>query len=182
MSSFANQVALITGAASGLGLALMKRFLDAGARCVGVDVSAQRIEALKAHFDPERVEFVVGSVADYAVNESAVEAACSRFGGLDVFIGNAGIWDFGISLMDLPEDKIDAAFDEVFSVNVKGYLLGAKASAKALRKSKGSIVFTLSNAALYSGGGGPLYVASKHAGVPAGKCSDPASDARGRSP
>ena len=72
MSSFANQVALITGAASGLGLALMKRFLDAGARCVGVDVSAQRIEALKADFDPERVEFVVGSVADYAVIESAV--------------------------------------------------------------------------------------------------------------
>jgi NAD(P)-dependent dehydrogenase (short-subunit alcohol dehydrogenase family) len=50
-------------------------------------------------------------------------------------------------------------------VNVKGYLLGAKAAHEPLARSHGSIIFTLSNAAFFPGGGGPLYVASKHAGV-----------------
>src|ERR1019366_6766311 len=47
----------------------------------------------------------------------------------------------------------------------KGYLLGAKAALPALVRSRGSMVFTLSNAAFYPGGGGPLYTAAKHAGV-----------------
>ena len=63
----------------------------------------------------------------------------------------------------LPPDAIDAAFDEVFHLNVKGYLLGAKAATDELRKTKGSVIFTVSNAGFWPGGGGPLYVASKHA-------------------
>jgi NAD(P)-dependent dehydrogenase (short-subunit alcohol dehydrogenase family) len=70
-----------------------------------------------------------------------------------------------MSLIDLPPDRVDAAFDELFAVNVKGYLLGAKAAVGPLLQSRGSIIFTLSNAGFYPGGGGPLYTASKHAGV-----------------
>lgn len=164
-SSFKGQTVIVTGAASGLGLALVHRFLAAGACVVGLDLHAERIQEAKLSCDAECTDWVVGSVTDFEVNAAAVELALRRFGGLDVFIGNAGLWDFGMSLMDLPADRIDKAFDEVFAVNVKGYLLGAKAAAPALRASRGSIVFTLSNAALYSAGGGPLYVASKHAGV-----------------
>lgn len=63
-------------------------------------------------------------------------------------------------------ELLEAGFDELFGVNVKGYVLGAKAAIPALQASGGSIVLTLSNASFFSGGGGgPLYVASKHAGV-----------------
>jgi NAD(P)-dependent dehydrogenase (short-subunit alcohol dehydrogenase family) len=62
-------------------------------------------------------------------------------------------------------EEIDRSFDEIFGVNVKGYVLAARAAAEALRASRGSMIFTLSNSAYYAGGGGPLYVASKHAGL-----------------
>ena len=53
----------------------------------------------------------------------------------------------------------------MFGVNVKGYLLGAKAAYRELAKTRGSIIFTVSNAGFYPCGGGPLYTASKHAVV-----------------
>ncbi|MRE27212.1 SDR family NAD(P)-dependent oxidoreductase, partial [Klebsiella quasipneumoniae] len=78
-------------------------------------------------------------------------------------IGNAGIWDHNASLVNTPAETLETGFHELFNVNVLGYLLGAKACAPALIASEGSMIFTLSNAAWYPGGGGPLYTASKHA-------------------
>ena len=63
----------------------------------------------------------------------------------------------------LPVEHISAAFDEIFGLNVKGYLLGAKAALPALRESRGGMIFTVSNAGFWPGGGGPLYTATKHA-------------------
>jgi NAD(P)-dependent dehydrogenase (short-subunit alcohol dehydrogenase family) len=56
-------------------------------------------------------------------------------------------------------------FDSVFAVNVKGYLLGAKAAVPELLRARGSMIFTVSNAGFFPGGGGPVYTASKHAVV-----------------
>lgn len=80
-------------------------------------------------------------------------------------MGNAGVWDFNTRLEKMDLAQLDASFDELFGVNVKGYLLAARAAAEALRASSGSMIFTLSNASFHAGGGGPLYVASKHAGL-----------------
>ncbi len=102
------------------------------------------------------------SIAD---NQRAVDAAVARFGALDCAIGNAGIWDYSTSLDDLPAERIDAAFDELFHVNVKGCLNLAKAALPALVRSAGSLIFTVSNAGFDPAGGGPLYTASKHAVV-----------------
>jgi 2,3-dihydroxy-2,3-dihydrophenylpropionate dehydrogenase len=154
-------VALVTGGGSGLGRAIVDRFLAEGARVGVLEKSADKAKALKG----ERVAVSVGDAASLADNERAVAATLASFGRLDTFVGNAAIWDYGVSLLDLPSDRIDAAFDELFAVNVKGYLLGAKAAARPLIDSRGSIVFTLSNAAFHPGGGGPLYTAAKHAGV-----------------
>jgi Enoyl-(Acyl carrier protein) reductase len=70
-----------------------------------------------------------------------------------------------VPLVDLPEDRIASTFDELFGVNLKGYLLGAKAAYRELAKTRGSIIFTASNAGFYPCGGGPLYTGSKHAVV-----------------
>lgn len=159
------QVAFISGGGSGLGLALVERFLDEGAMGVSVlEKSAEKAAALATRFGG-KVRAVVGDAGQWDGNRSAVEAALGTWGRLDTFIGNAAIWDQNTSLLDLPESAIQAAFDEVFALNVRGYLLGARASAKALIAAQGSMVFTLSNAAFLPGGGGPLYTASKHAGV-----------------
>jgi len=159
-----DKVALVTGGASGLGRAIVERFLEEGARVAILDRSRERTNELAARLGPN-VAAIVGDVTLLADHQRAVAETVSRFGHLDCFVGNAGIWDFNSSLVDLPEDRISEAFDELFAVNVKGYLLGAKAAYKELAKSRGSIVFTVSNAGFYPCGGGPLYTASKHAVV-----------------
>ncbi|GAA3233367.1 3-(cis-5,6-dihydroxycyclohexa-1,3-dien-1-yl)propanoate dehydrogenase [Dactylosporangium siamense] len=158
------QAVLVTGAGSGLGRAIVDRFVAEGARVLAFDRSAEKLTAVKAEH-AAAVEVVAGDVRSPHDNQHAVETAVEAFGRLDTFIGNAGLWDFNGSLLDTPADRLDQGFDELFGVNVKGYLLGAKAAAPALRESGGSVVLTLSNAAFFPAGGGPLYVASKHAGV-----------------
>jgi cis-2,3-dihydrobiphenyl-2,3-diol dehydrogenase len=156
--------AVITGGASGLGRAVAERFIAEGARVVALDRSEARLAELGARH-PTRFNGVVGDVRDIAANRRAVDRAVTDFGHLDVLVANAGIWDYGCSLADLPDDRIDAAFDELIGINVKGYLLAAKAAQRALVASRGAMIFTVSNAGFYPDGGGPLYTASKHAVV-----------------
>ena len=84
---------------------------------------------------------------------------------LPIAIGNAGIWDYSISLVDLPADRLRESFDELFQINVLGYLMLAKAALKPLVESRGSLIFTVSNAGFLPGGGGTLYTGTKHAVV-----------------
>jgi len=164
MPTLDGEVVLISGGASGLGRAIVERFLEEGARLAVLDRSADRLADLaSAHGD--RIEAVVGDVRSLADNQRAVDACVARFGKLDCAIGNAGIWDYSTSLDTLPPEQIDAAFDELFHVNVKGYLLLAKAALPALVRSSGALIFTVSNAGFDPAGGGPLYTASKHAVV-----------------
>ena len=158
MGALDAEAVLITGGASGLGRAVVERFLEEGARVAVLDRTPERLGDLGA-----RVEAIGGDVRSLADNQRAVEAAVARFGKLDCAIGNAGIWDYSRSLDALPPDQLDAAFDEVFHINVKGCLNLAKAALPALVRSAGSLIFTVSNAGFDPSGGGPLYTASKHA-------------------
>jgi len=164
MGALDEEVVLITGGASGLGRAIVERFLDEGAHVAVLDRTPERLAPLLAAAG-DRLEAVGGDVRSLADNRRAVEACARRFGRLDCAIGNAGIWDYSVALDDLAEDRLDAAFDELFHVNVKGYLLLAKAALAELVRSSGSLIFTVSNAGFDPAGGGPLYTASKHAVV-----------------
>ena len=154
--------AIITGGGSGLGLALVHRFVAEGANVGVLERSAEKADKLRAEFG-DAVVVVAGDVTRYRDNVEVVARTVERFGRLDTFVGNAAIWDFSTRLVDMPEDSLDELFDEVFHINVKGYLLGARAAIGELAKTGGSVIFTASNAAFYAGGGGPLYTASKHA-------------------
>jgi len=158
------QSALITGGGSGLGLALVERFLKEGAKVAVLERSPEKCADLLDRFGGE-VVVTQGDVRSADDNRRAVADALERFGSLDTFIGNAAVWDHAASLVDTDIDKLEQGFDELFAINVKGYLLGAKAAAAALIEARGSMIFTLSNSAFYPGGGGPLYTASKHAAV-----------------
>jgi NAD(P)-dependent dehydrogenase (short-subunit alcohol dehydrogenase family) len=155
---------LITGGASGLGRAIVERLLEEGAAVTVLDRTPERLADL-AETQSARLAVIGGDVRSLADNQAAVEAAVTRFGKLDCAIGNAGIWDYSVSLDALPGERLDAAFDELFHINVKGYLHLAKAALPALVRSAGSLIFTVSNAGFDPAGGGPLYTASKHAVV-----------------
>ncbi len=150
----------LTGGGSGLGRALVDRFLAEGARVAVLELSEAKCDELA---DIEGVEVVQGDATDYQANVRVVEVAEQTFGSLDVFVGNAGVWDYGTPLDRLDPEALPQAFDEVFKLNVLGYLLGARASIEALRRTNGSMIFTVSNAGFWPSGGGPLYTGSKHA-------------------
>ena len=159
-----DQVALVTGGGSGIGRGIVARFLAEGARVGVLERFPDRVEQLRADFGTA-VYPVQGDVTRLEDNQRAVTETVRAFGQLDIFVGNAGVFDSFLRFDDLPEDMLSAAFDEQFGVNVKGCLLGAKAALPELMKTEGCMVFTASVAGFNSGGGGVLYTASKHAVV-----------------
>jgi 2,3-dihydroxy-2,3-dihydrophenylpropionate dehydrogenase len=162
MGLLEGRVAVITGGASGLGRAIVRRFIVEGARVAILDRDANAISAASAEFGAD-VVVLRGDVTRLADNEAVVAAAVERFGFVDVFVGNAGLYDDKATLADIPGERLSSAFDELFAVNVKGYLLGAKAALAQLRQRRGSLIFTASISSFYPGFGGILYITAKHA-------------------
>ena len=158
------QVALVTGGGSGIGRAVVARFVEEGARVGVMERVATRADALGREFG-DKVVGIAGDVAQLADNKRAVAETVQAFGRLDVFVGNAGIFDVYAKLAEFDEEKLGRAYDELFGVNVKGVIFGAKAVLPELQKTNGCMVFTASVAGFNSGGGGALYTASKHAVV-----------------
>lgn len=164
MGALTGVVALVTGAGSGIGRAVAQRFVAEGARVAAFDLAADRLQTLQKEVSPD-LAAVVGDVTRWDDNRDAIAAAVARWGRLDCFVGNVGIHDGNRQLENLSEQELRAGFEEIFRVNVLGYLLGAKAAIPELRKSHGNMIFTLSTSSFYTGGGGPLYLASKHAAL-----------------
>ncbi|MGN6218749.1 MAG: SDR family NAD(P)-dependent oxidoreductase [Microbacterium sp.] len=161
-----HDVALVTGAGSGIGRAVALRFLREGAAGVVVfDRDAERLRATVegAGEHRERVLPVAGDVRSPADLEAAVAATVARFGKLDIVVPNAGLWDFQRSVTATPPAQLAAMSEEIFAVNVTGYLLTVAASWRELVSSRGNVVMTLSNASFHVAGGGPVYTAAKHA-------------------
>jgi 2,3-dihydroxy-2,3-dihydrophenylpropionate dehydrogenase len=143
---------------------VVARFLAEGARVGVMERVASRVTQLQRDFG-NAVVVMAGDVTHLDDNQRAVEATVRAFGHLDIFVGNAGVFDRSLSLADFPEEKLSEACDELFGVNVKGCILGAKAALPELLPTAGCMIFTASVAGLNSGGGGALYTASKHAVV-----------------
>lgn len=139
MTRFKDKTVLVTGAASGIGLAATRRFLDEGARVTMLDIDAAALNDAAAQFPADRVLVQVGDTAVQATAAAAVKATVERFGGLHVLINNAGIGSEG----DISQTS-EADFDRVLAVNVAGYFHVAKAALPELVKTRGAIVMTSS--------------------------------------
>jgi meso-butanediol dehydrogenase/(S,S)-butanediol dehydrogenase/diacetyl reductase len=139
MNRFNEKTVIVTGAASGIGLAAARRFLDEGARVVMLDIDADSLNKAAAGLPQDRVLVQVGDTADKQTAAAAVKAAVERFGGLHILINNAGVATEGDIMQTSEED-----FERVMAVNVAGYFHMAKAAMPELVKTRGSIVMTSS--------------------------------------
>lgn len=153
--------ALIVGAGSGIGRAVLDAFLLEGAKVSVLEKDVQKCELISASL-PE-VVVTVGDATTRDANDKAVRRVADAFGGLDVLVNCVGIFDFYRGISDLDADIIDEAFEEIYSVNVKSHIHSVKAALPALRESRGNIVLTESTSAYFPGRGGVLYVSSKFA-------------------
>ena len=139
MNRFNEKTVLVTGAASGIGLAAARRFLDEGARVVMLDIDGDTLKKAAAALPQDRILVHVGDTADKATASASVKAAVERFGGLHILINNAGMATEGDITQTSEED-----FERVMAVNVGGYYHMAKAAMPELVKVHGSIVMTSS--------------------------------------
>jgi meso-butanediol dehydrogenase/(S,S)-butanediol dehydrogenase/diacetyl reductase len=139
MNRFKEKTVLVTGAASGIGLAAARRFLDEGARVVMLDIDEAKLKKAAAGLPQDRVLVQAGDTADKRTAVAAVKAAVDRFGRLDILINNAGVASEGDIMQTSEED-----FDRVLAVNVAGYFHMAKAAMPELVKVRGAIVMTSS--------------------------------------
>src|SRR5262245_48720680 len=105
------QVALVTGGGSGIGLAVVTRLIEEGARVGVLDRVGARIDQLRTDFG-KSVVAIAGDVALLGDNKRAVAETVSAFGRLDIFVGNAGVFDRFLPLAEIPEDQLSAACDE----------------------------------------------------------------------
>src|SRR5688572_1200242 len=116
-------VAVVTGAAGGIGAASARHLSEAGASVVMVDIDADRLAVAAAQL-PGPSATVVGDVADESLADRYVEVAVERFGRLDLHHLNAGI---GGSFAPLPDLSLDD-FDRVLDINLRGMFVGVRAA------------------------------------------------------
>ena len=159
----AGQVALVTGGAGGIGRAVAARYLAEGA--AGVVVLDRNASPDADTGASAKLVSVTGDVREYASHEKAVKTCLDTFGRLDVLVGNAGVFDFRRPLHGYTPASLQTTMDELFGVNLRGYLYAAMASREALIAGRGCMIFTASVASFHAGGGGVLYTMGKHAVV-----------------
>lgn len=153
------KVALVTGAAQGIGLAASRLLHDRGASIVLVDINTERVTAAASTVG-ERAIGVGADVRDRDTLRLAVDAAIEHFGRLDVVVANAGVapTPATIRIMD------DVDFDFVLGVNLTGAYNTVRAGIEQVIEHRGHMVVVSSAAAFSPGPGGCSYMISK-AGV-----------------
>ena len=144
LSGHEGRVAIVTGAASGIGRASVERIVRLGGSVVALDRNASGFDWL-ADFDlAASVEVFAGDVTDVDTNVEAVNVALDRFGRLDAAVFNAGV-SMGGDLLDLPMSE----FDRAMNVNVRAVALGIRAVTPTMRDAgAGRIVVTASTSGI----------------------------------
>lgn len=154
--------ALIVGAGSGIGRAVVDAFLDEGAQIGVLERDPAKCEKLRT--DLPGAVVVEGDATEYSACTAAVGATAEAFGGVDTLVNCVGIFDFYKGIRDIPQEKLEAAFSEMYSTNVLSHLQSVKAALPELDRQDGaSIVLAESASSYYPGRGGALYVSSKFA-------------------
>lgn len=156
----ASKVAIITGAASGIGAASARRFAAEGALLALADVDRGGLERVAAEIESSggRAIAVPTDVTKAPQVEALVQRTIDEFGRLDVMFANAGINNRG-TVVDMPEE----IFDQILDVNLRGCFLCAKYAIPRLAERGGSLIFTSSELALVGSPGNAVYSGSKAA-------------------
>jgi NAD(P)-dependent dehydrogenase (short-subunit alcohol dehydrogenase family) len=153
------KVALVTGAAQGIGRACVDAFVADGWKVIAVDVAEAELGVLGQEHG-SAVATLVGDVAEQPVSRRAVEEALDRYGRLDCAVANAAV-----NLPKLVDDTTDDEFDRLIDVNVRAIVYLAQAAHRPLADSGGSLVVIASKTGLVAQRTSPVYVATKGAAV-----------------
>ncbi len=142
MTNLQDKVAIVTGGASGIGLATVKAFLDKGAKVVLADYNAEAGAAVEKDLKEtyENVLFVKANVAEESEVENLVAEAVKHFGKLDIIFNNAGVG------VQKPTHELTAEeYKRVIAINQDGVFYGAKYAIREMLKTGGGSIISTSS-------------------------------------
>jgi NAD(P)-dependent dehydrogenase (short-subunit alcohol dehydrogenase family) len=172
---YTGKVALVTGAAGGIGRATARRLAGEGARVLLADLPGSGLDEVAAALGAQGLACPTDVTRSEEV-ERAVAMAERELGGLDLLVNNAGIEGAVASIETYPLEL----FDRVMAVNVRGVFLGMRHAAPALRRRGGGAIVNLASVAGVTGDPNlSAYVASKHAVIGLTRCAAPAFGPQG---
>jgi meso-butanediol dehydrogenase/(S,S)-butanediol dehydrogenase/diacetyl reductase len=166
MGAFSGKTIVVTGSGKhkGLGQGILQAFADEGANCVvsdlAIDAEAEEVAA-ELRGRGAKVATIPCNVADAAQGRALVAGAVEAFGGVDIFVNNAGI---GFKMKPLLEVDTASEWDEVLAVNLSGAFYCTQAAARAMvERGKGGRIINIASQAAKTGFPHlPAYVSSKH--------------------
>ncbi len=164
----AGKIAIVTGAGSGFGEGIARRFAAEGAAVILADINAEAGTRVAEDIETlgGRARFIRADVASAADMRTLVGSAEALFGGLDILVNNAGVTHRSKPVFEVTE----AEFDRIYAVNVKAIYLSALAAVPALRKRGGGSLITIASTAglrprpglsVYNGSKGAAIILSK---------------------
>jgi 2-hydroxycyclohexanecarboxyl-CoA dehydrogenase len=159
MRGLKNRVAIVTGAAGGIGRAICRRFLDEDINIVAIDVNAAALKALGADLNADEQRFLslAVDITDYAKVREAIEQGVAKFGKLDILVNNAG-WDIAKPFLQTEPDL----WDKIIAINLRGPLNLHKAALPYLiAAGGGKVVNVASDAGRVGSSGESVYSACK---------------------
>ena len=163
-----NKVVLITGAGGGIGQAAVRKFVAEGAKVMLADITGESTQLLVNELGSERCACVMVDVSQDDQVNNMVNACVERFGGIDVFVANAGVEGEIGDIMSTDVSNLD----KVLAVNVRGVWLGLHYVIPVMRDGGGgSIMITSSGAGVQGSPNTACYNASKHAVIGLMRCA-----------
>ncbi|SEJ55352.1 NAD(P)-dependent dehydrogenase, short-chain alcohol dehydrogenase family [Bhargavaea ginsengi] len=159
-----NKVAVVTGAASGMGKSIAELYAREGAKVIVADLNLEGAEAVTEGIIAQggTAKAVSANVANQEDVDAMIDAAVSEYGTLDILVNNAGIMDGFEAVGDIQDER----WDMIFDVNTKGVMRAMrKAIPIFLEKEWGVIINIASTGGLNGAHAGAAYGASKHAVV-----------------
>lgn len=152
---------VVTGASSGMGRAIVERFVNEGASVVAVARRAERLEELRDSLAsaPGKVEIFQGDISSKEVNEEMIDKCISSFGKIDVLINNAGIMDDMGPVGDLSDEK----FNQIIQVNLYGPMCAMRKAVNVFKEQGGGAIINIASLGGMRTAAGAAYCASKAA-------------------
>lgn len=156
-----NKVALVTGAGSGIGRAIVEQFVKEGARVVASDIREDRLQEVAGAINAaDKLLTIRGDVSNRDDIAHTMDSLMETYGRLDIVVNNAGIMDEFVPLADLD----DALWQRVMAINLEGPMVICRRALQImLPQGSGAIINVASIGGLFGGRAGVSYTTSKHA-------------------
>lgn len=156
-----DKVALITGAASGMGRAQAELFAKKGAKVIAADINLEGVTKVAEKISADGGEALPVKVDISSVDEvkKMVRKGLERFGQIDVLSNTAGILDNYAPTLETSEEL----WDRIFNINLRGmFLVTNEVLPQMIEKGRGTVINIASIAGFVAGGGGAAYTSAKH--------------------